>query len=75
MFEQYSQLIQSRFPELKIVGENYKPIWWKVYIAQFLGSFKLLLIVMVLFNQNPFQYFNMQTPAVFTWATENKVTF
>ena len=72
MFEQYSQLIQSKYPELKIVGENYTPNQMRVYIAQFLSTFKMILIVCVMFGQNPFLYLNMQTPQVFTWATENK---
>lgn len=73
MFEQYSQLIQTRFPEIKIIGENYPPAQYKVYLTQFLSTFKLLLIGAILFGQNPFAYFNMATPAFFTWAIENKL--
>ena len=72
MFEQYSQLIHSKYPELKIVGENYAPNQMKVYVAQFLSTFKMILIACVIFGQSPFPYFNMQTPQFFTWATENK---
>jgi len=75
MFEQYSQLIRQRFPDIKITGENYPPATYKTYITQFISTFKLLLIGMLLFGKNPFAYFNMPTPNVFTWATQNKVNF
>ena len=72
-FEQYSQMIRNRYPELKIVGENYSPQAYKVYVAQFFSSFKMVLIGLILFGQNPFAYFNMGTPKIFTWALENKL--
>ena len=66
-------MIRQRYPELNIVGENYSPQQYKVYIAQFLSSFKMIVIGLILFGQNPFAYFNMATPGIFTWALENKV--
>ena len=73
MYEQYSQLIQTRFPDIKIVGENYPPAQYKVYLTQFLSTFKFLLIGAILLAQDPFAYFNVATPAFFTWAIQNKV--
>lgn len=73
MFEQYSQLIRQRFPDIKIVGENYPPATYKIYITQFISTLKLILIGTILFGQNPFAYFNIATPNLFTWATQNKV--
>ena len=75
MFEQYSNLIHQKYPELKIVGENYTPNQIRVYVAQFLSSFKIILIGIVMFGQNPFTYLNMGTPAIFNWAVQNKVNF
>ena len=73
MFEQYSQIIRNRYPDLNIIGENYTPSAIRSMTAQFLGTFKLVLIGLILFGQNPFTYLNMNTPNIFTWATENKV--
>ena len=73
MFEQYSQIIRNRYPDLNIIGENYTPSAIRSMTAQFLGTFKLVLIGIILFGQNPFTYLNMNTPTIFTWATENKV--
>lgn len=75
MFEQYSQLIKSKFPELKIVGENYAPAAYKVIITQILSSLKLVIIGFILFGQNPFTYLNMPTPSIFNWAVQNKVKY
>ena len=44
MFEQYSQLVATKFPDIKIVGENYPPAQWKVYLTQFISTLKLLVI-------------------------------
>jgi len=73
MFDQYTAIIAERYPDLKIVGENYAPIAWKLYVVQFLSTFKILVIACILFGQDPFVYINMATPNLFTWATENKL--
>ena len=74
MFEQYSQLVSQRYPDMKVIGENYLPDPWKLYVAQFFSTFKILVIGLIVFGHNPFQYLQMDTPQAFTWATENKVT-
>ncbi len=73
MFEQYSALIVERYPDIKIVGENYAPVAWKTVLAQFLSTSKILIIAFIMFGQNPFEWMGMQTPQLFTWANENKV--
>lgn len=73
MFEQYSAMIVERYPDIKIVGENYAPVPWKIYVAQFLSTTKILIIAFIMFGQNPFEYMGMATPQLFTWATENKM--
>lgn len=71
-FEQYSQIIHQKYPELKIIGENYATNQFKIYIAQFLSTLKIIIIGCIILGQNPFVYLNMPTPQIFTWATENK---
>lgn len=73
MFEQYSHIIRERFPEINIIGENYSPSPYRVHTAQFLSSFKLVIIGVIMFGVNPFTHFNIQTPNFFLWATENKM--
>lgn len=74
MFDQYSALVSQRYPDIKIVGENYTPVAWKMHLAQFLGTAKILVIGFIVFGQSPFEYIGAATPQIFTWATENKVS-
>ncbi|CAF1047286.1 unnamed protein product [Brachionus calyciflorus] len=71
-FEQYSQLIKSRFPELNIIGENYTPGKHRLILAQVLSVLKMVIIGFIISGTSPFTYFNLATPNVFTWATQNK---
>lgn len=71
-FEQYKELVQKQFPELKIEGENFTPVAWKLYLAQFLSTFKMMVIGCIIFGFNPFAQFNLPTPGVFNWALQNK---
>ena len=74
MFEQYAQTIHERFPSLTIVGDNYPPTFVKATLAQVLSVLKLVLIGLVISSYNPFPLINMQTPNLFSWAMENKVS-
>lgn len=73
MFEQFSQLVRTHFPEIEVVGENYPPPPTKAFVARVLSMFKMALLVCLLFSQNPFAILNLPTPAVFRWALENKM--
>jgi len=73
VFEQFAQLVRTHFPELQIVGENYPPPPTKALIARILSIFKMILLVCLLFNQNPFILLNIPTPAVYSWALQNKM--
>lgn len=42
-------------------------------IAQALSVAKLVFIGLIVAGMNPFAFFNVPTPAVYTWATENKI--
>lgn len=72
LFEQYSNVIRSKYPNLEIIGDNYPPPKFKSIIAQVLSVVKLMVIVMIISGQNPFLQLNMQTPRFFEWATQNK---
>ncbi|KAI8770865.1 thioredoxin reductase selenoprotein T, partial [Biomphalaria glabrata] len=55
-----------------IVGDNYPPPVFRATFAQVLGIIKFILIGLIVAGYNPFPVLNLQTPAVFSWATENK---
>ena len=73
MFEQFSQLVRTHYPQFEVVGENYPPPPTKALIARILSMVKMALLVCLLFNQNPFVLLNIPTPAVYSWALQNKM--
>lgn len=73
MFEQYSSALHQKYPGLLIEGDNYPPTSMKYYLAQILGLAKIVAIIAIVSNTDPFPWFGMETPALFTSAMENKV--
>lgn len=74
MFEQYANALHQKYPELQIEGDNYPPTAIKFYLAQALSFLKLFLIMCVVTSNNPFNWVGMETPQLFTYALENKVS-
>ncbi|KAE9552489.1 hypothetical protein FO519_004302 [Halicephalobus sp. NKZ332] len=73
-FDQFSQIVTEKFPGINIEGGNYPPTTMKALAAQFLSIAKMVLIVSLIFNRNPFEAVGMQTPGFFVWMTQNKVS-
>ncbi len=73
MFEQFAQLVRTHHPNLEVVGENYPPPPSRALIARILSIVKMALLVCLLFGQNPFVLLNIPTPAVYSWALQNKM--
>uniref|UniRef100_A0A3Q3ARN7 Selenoprotein T n=1 Tax=Kryptolebias marmoratus TaxID=37003 RepID=A0A3Q3ARN7_KRYMA len=72
VFEEYTQALYQRYPDIRIEGENYLPI--PVYhIASFLSMFKLLVIGLIIIGRDPFAFFGMQSPGIWQWGQENKI--
>lgn len=68
-------MLQHKYPELKIEGENFPPPRWRLQLAQFLGIAKLVMIVMIVAGIDPFTgVLNTgATPSWFRWMMENKL--
>lgn len=73
MFEEYTQALYQRYPDIRIEGENYLPLPIYSHIASFLSMFKLLLIGVIIVGKDPFVLFGMQAPGVWVWSQENKI--
>ncbi|KAI1730569.1 rdx family domain-containing protein [Ditylenchus destructor] len=73
-FDQFSQVIQDKYPGVVIEGGNFPPSTPKALFSQFIGVAKIALIVMVIMGRDPFQSMGMTTPTVFTWMLNNKLS-
>ncbi|KAJ8274204.1 hypothetical protein COCON_G00088290 [Conger conger] len=67
------QVLNQRYPDIRIEGENYLPLPIYQHIASFLSMFKLALIGLVILGKDPFPALGMQTPGIWTWGQENKI--
>ncbi|MGH0165060.1 UNVERIFIED_CONTAM: hypothetical protein FKN15_004550 [Acipenser sinensis] len=66
------QVLNQRYPDIRIEGENYLPLPIYRHIASFLSIFKLALIGLIILGKDPFAFFGMQAPGVWRWGQENK---
>ncbi|GAA6090965.1 thioredoxin reductase-like selenoprotein T1a [Tachysurus ichikawai] len=73
VFEEYTQALSQRYPDIRIEGENYLPLPIYRHIASFLSIFKLFLIGLVIVGKDPFMLFGMESPRLWTWSQENKI--
>lgn len=73
VFEQYAGILQQKYPDLAIQGDNFPPTPWKWQLAQFLGMSKFVIIICVILNLNPFQWTGAPTPGVYEWLLTNKL--
>ncbi|KAL7879494.1 hypothetical protein SRHO_G00017480 [Serrasalmus rhombeus] len=73
VFEEYTQALYQRYPDIRIEGENYLPLPVYRYVASFLSIFKLLVIGVIVVGKDPFALFGMPTPGLWLWSQENKV--
>ena len=58
---------------MAVIGEHYPPSPPKAFLARILSVIKMILLICLLFSQNPFPYMNLSTPRIFHWALQNKM--
>ncbi|KAI1893841.1 hypothetical protein AGOR_G00127820 [Albula goreensis] len=73
VFEEYTRVLNQRYPDIRIEGENYLPVPVYRHIASFLSIFKLAVIGLIILGKDPFAFFGMQTPGLWAWGQENKI--
>ena len=57
-----------------IRGDNYPPPSMRALLAQALSFLKMVFIACIVLGQNPFVWLNINTPSIYSWALENKVS-
>jgi len=73
MFEQFSELVRTHYPNIAVIGENYPSPPLKALLAKALSIIKMGLLICLLFGQNPFTLLNISTPRIYLWALQNKM--
>ncbi|CAF1086702.1 unnamed protein product [Rotaria sp. Silwood1] len=73
VFEQFSEVVRTHYPNMIIIGENYPISSWKIFLTRILFIIKILLFICILLDQNFFLFLNISTPKIYLWALENKI--
>ncbi|MBN3308552.1 SELT protein, partial [Amia calva] len=73
VFEEYTRVLNQRYPDIRIEGENYLPLPIYRHIASFLSIFKLAVIGLIILGKDPFAIFGIQAPGLWQWGQENKI--
>uniref|UniRef100_W5M178 Selenoprotein T n=1 Tax=Lepisosteus oculatus TaxID=7918 RepID=W5M178_LEPOC len=73
VFEEYTRVLNQRYPDIRIEGENYLPLPVYRHIASFLSVFKLAVIGLIILGKDPFAVFGMQAPGLWQWGQANKI--
>ena len=70
-------MLQQKYPQLAISGDNYPPPSWRLQLSQIIGLAKMAVILCVVSGFNPFPIVaglpDEQTPQWFKWLLENKL--
>lgn len=72
-FDEYSSIIQQKYPFINIDGQNYDPPGFNMMLARLIGLLKMVVLACVFGSVNIFNYINRPEPAWWTWCTSNKL--
>ncbi|XP_067007045.1 thioredoxin reductase-like selenoprotein T homolog CG3887 [Anabrus simplex] len=72
-FQEYGNIIQQKYPEIIIEGENYNPPTYIILIAKIIGAVKMLLVVCIISGVNIFQCIGQPQPWWWTWCVDNRL--
>jgi len=72
-FDEYSNILMDKYPEIQIRGNNYDPPGLNMYISKILVVAKYCLMALIGSSFDLFGFLGMATPSFWTWAVENKL--
>ena len=73
MFQQYAGILQQKYPDIYISGDNFPPSGYRLQAAQLISILKFAIILMVVATFNPFPFLGQETPPWATWMFDNKI--
>nr|CAD7585661.1 unnamed protein product [Timema genevievae] len=72
-FQEYHTILQQKYPEIIVEGENYNPPGLSMIIAKALGVIKMALIVCIVSGVNILQYTGIPLQSWWSWCVDNKL--
>ncbi|CAH4002532.1 thioredoxin reductase-like selenoprotein T homolog CG3887 [Pieris brassicae] len=73
VFEDYAGIIQQKYPEISVLGANYDPPGFNMYLSRLIGFGKMIVIMCILSGVNIFAWLNKPQPSWWSWCLENKL--
>lgn len=73
-FDEVTKMLNSNFPDIKVIGELHQPGFIKSQIVNILFITKIAVLAMIYMNINPFTYLQMETPRWWNYLTQSKVS-
>lgn len=74
-FEDISKMLLTQYGEtLRVEGDLHKPGGLTSFLGNFLYFAKFAIIAMIYKDINPFTYFQLETPSIWTYMQSNKVS-
>lgn len=72
-FEEYSTILNEKYPEININGANYDPAGMQLYLSKAILFLKLILIAAIMSSFDVWGYLGQAIPSWYRWCTENKL--
>ncbi|KAG9511155.1 Thioredoxin reductase-like selenoprotein T-like, partial [Fragariocoptes setiger] len=72
-FDEMSRLLQEKYPHLRIIGATHHPGWLRNQLSNLISASKMIIMGLILFNIDPFQYMRMPTPSIWTYMQQHKL--
>lgn len=72
-FDEYSSILNEKYPEIYIRGDNYDPPGVQLYLSKAILFLKLILIAAIMSSFDVWGYLGQAIPSWYRWCTENKL--
>ncbi|XP_049788233.1 thioredoxin reductase-like selenoprotein T homolog CG3887 isoform X2 [Schistocerca cancellata] len=72
-FQEYANIIQQKYPHIRVEGENYQPPRLSLVISRILSVSRLSLIFLIITGFNIFEIFQIAQPVWWSWCIDNKI--
>lgn len=72
-FDEYTSILNEKYPEILINGANYDPPGMNLYLSKSILFLKFVLIIVLMSSFDIWGYLGQAIPAWYRWCSENKL--